>query len=289
MSIYSGKCDLYDHIAGLGGWYNRDGKPVSFNDPDVHVFYSDEYRDFLEFKKRTNGTMYQHKKVVVTEWNQDEIAKKLDNFKVIEHKEVVVDKRVKTGEKEKVTYTYKYYGREYKSLKELNKHGVYVTMEIHFETLLDLIPYYPYLVSMSMSNDGRETVVLSQESFVDSERDEHYEHGYFSEFWEYYKKSLQDHYRDIVLTYFNPEGREHREIVVFDKNRRGHLLKPIDTNFKVMWDFGDEPIKSHWTSPKVVDAETGEIEISKEDYESYLGHTVSVYYVEAKEYPIKIS
>jgi len=289
MSIYSGKCDLYDHIAGLGGWYNRDGKPVSFNDPDVHVFYSDEYRDFLEFKKRTNGTMYQHKKVKVTEWNQDEVTKKTDHFKVIEHKEIVADKRLKEGQREKVTYTYEYFGREYNSLKELNKHGVYVTMEIHFETLLDLIPYYPYLVSMSMSDKGKEIVYLSQESFVDSERDDNYEHGFFSEFWEHYKRDLQDHYRDIVLTYFNPEGRENREIVVFDENRRGCVSKPIDSNFNVIWDFGDGPIKSHWTSPKVINAETGEIEISKEDYESYLGHTVSVYYVEAKEYPIKIS
>lgn len=289
MSIYSGKCDLYDHIAGLGGWYNKDGKPVKFSDPDVHVFYSDEYRDFLEFKKRTNGTMYQHKKVKITEWNQDEVAKKNDCFKVIEHKEIVTDKRLKEGQKEKITYTYEYFGREYKSLKEINKHGVYVTMEIHFETLLDLIPYYPYLVSMSASSDGRETVYLSQESFVDSERDEHYEHGFFSEYWEHYKRDLQDHYRDIVLTYFNPEGRQHVEIITFDENRRGYTSKPIDTNFRVMWDFGEGPAKNHWTSPKVINAETGEIEISEEDYNSYLGHTASVYYVETKEYELKLN
>ena len=124
ISIYSGKCDLADHISGMGGWYNKEGKPVKFSDPDVHVFYSDEYQDFLAFKKATGGVMYHHKKVVVTEWNQNEIAQQNEFFKVIEHKETITDKRTKSGEKEKVTYTYEYFGKEYKSLKEINKHGI---------------------------------------------------------------------------------------------------------------------------------------------------------------------
>lgn len=288
MSMYSGKCDLYDHISGMGGWYNKEGKPVKFSDPDVHVFYSDEYRDFLAFKKATGGVMYQHKKVVVTEWNQAKVAQQNEFFKVIEHKETITDKRTKSGEKEKITYTYEYFGKEYKSLKDINKHGVFVTLEIHFDTLLDLIPYYPYIVSAAVNSDGKSTVYLSQKSFVDEERDEHYAHGYFSNYWEHYKKALQDHYRDIVLTYFNPTGREHIETITFDENRHGFVSKSIDTNFDVEWHF-DGPIESHWTSPKVVNAETGEIEISQPDYESYLGHTVQVYYVEQKEHELKIS
>ena len=54
MSIYSGKCDLCDHIMGTAGWYDKDGNPVKMGEGSG-AYYSDEYRDFLEFKKRTGG------------------------------------------------------------------------------------------------------------------------------------------------------------------------------------------------------------------------------------------
>ena len=50
MSIYSGKADLCDHIAGLGGWYDRYGNPVKIGQEGVGAYYSDEYQDFLKFK-----------------------------------------------------------------------------------------------------------------------------------------------------------------------------------------------------------------------------------------------
>ena len=85
MSMFSGKCDLFDHINGLAGWYDRDGNPVKMGEGHG-AYYGDEYRDFLEFKKRTDGVLYQHKKVEVTRSNQDEVAKKLgSNFEIIEH------------------------------------------------------------------------------------------------------------------------------------------------------------------------------------------------------------
>ena len=35
MSRWSGKCDFADHIAGLGGWYDKDGNPVKFGQEGV--------------------------------------------------------------------------------------------------------------------------------------------------------------------------------------------------------------------------------------------------------------
>lgn len=283
MSRFSGKCDLCDHISGQGGWYDRDGKPVKFGDPGVGAYYSDEYQDFLAFKKRTGGVIHQHKKIKVTEWNQKEVEKNIPNlFKVIEHKEEVADKRYKGGTREVISYTYEYWHKEYKTLKELNKHGVFITIDIHFDTILDLIPYYPYIISSCFYSDGKETMFISKESFVVSERDEHYEHGYFSDYWEHYNKDLQDHYRSIVLKYFNPTGREYIEEVTFDENGIGKVSRPIDENFYVEWRWEDGATHTHWTSPKVVDCNAGTIKMHEYDLKG-LGNKMLVYYVAKKD------
>lgn len=280
MSKYSGKCDLADWIAGQGGWFDKDGKPVEFGDENVHAYYSDEMLDFKAFKESTGGVLHQHKKVKVTEWNQEDVVKHCSGLSIIEHKEVVLDKRCASGEKIKTTYTYMYWGKEY-TLKELNKHGVWVTIDIHFNTLLDLIPYYPYIVCFA--NGGN--IVISDQSFVIKERDSHIiENGYFSDFWEYYQKELQKHYIDVVLEYFNPTGREVEEDLTFFKEctQNGdryiaYTLYPIDENIEVKWVTN----KSHWTSPKRIGEHM--IEMSKEDFESYLGNKCKVYYAKAKD------
>lgn len=286
MSIYSGKCDLCDHIMGTAGWYDKDGNPVKMGEGSG-AYYSDEYRDFLEFKKRTGGVLHQHKVLTVTPWNHDEAMKLCPELEVIEHKRTVPDKRQKSGQREEVYYTYKYWGKEY-TLKELNKRKVYVTIDIHFDTLLDLIPYYPYIVSMACSNDGKQTVYISNQSFVDEEVDDHLEHGWYSDFWQHYKKKLQEHYQEIVLRYYNPAGREHIEEVEFNEDRVGKVSKPIDENFKPEWREQSDTVKYHWTSPKVINAEDGLIQISKEDYEHYIGKKALVYYVEAKEHRLNL-
>ena len=63
MSRWSGKCDFADHISGLGGWYDKDGNPVKFGQEGVGAYYSDELQDFREFKRKTGGVMYQHKRI----------------------------------------------------------------------------------------------------------------------------------------------------------------------------------------------------------------------------------
>lgn len=296
MSVFSGKCDLYDHIGGCGGWYDANGNPTTMGDNKTNVYKSDEYRDFLAFKKRTNGTLHQHKKIEVTDYNLKFVKEHCEWFDFTKHFIVVDDKRKKDGYREKEFYTYKYWGKEYTSLKELNKRGVYITIDIHFNTILDLIPYYPYIVSSSATTtneDGTKSsyIIISKESFPMRERDEFIQNGWNSS-WESYARRLQNHYREIVLKYFNPEGREHIEELTFDENRRAKTSKPIDENFTVEW-FFDGEVKTHLTSPYVIDYNSGEIEMHKGDYgtdeyEGFLGHTMKVKYVEKVEFPLDL-
>ncbi len=280
MSIFSGKCDLADHINGIAGWYDKDGNPVKMGEGHG-AYYGDEYRDFLEFKRRTGGVMYQHQKVKVTEWNQDEIAKKIpDQFKIIKHEAIVEDKRHKSGKRSDISYTYEYWGKEYKTLKELNKHGVFVTIDIHFDTILDLIPYYPYIICASCYNDGKETVFISKESFVIEERDEHFENGHFSDFWQHYIKRLQEHYFEVCRDYLCYKLEERTKIVPIDLDHMECPVEPrtadytmfvddeIDCNHKIEFIWDDGMIHSHWTSPKMESAHS--ITISYQDIEGYL-------------------
>ena len=296
MSIFSGKCDLCDHISGMGGWFDKDGNPVKFNDPNVRALYSDEWLDFLAFKKATGGVMHQHKKITLTPWNHEEIKKLCKNFDYQEHTRTVPDKRNKTGQREEKYLTYTYWGKKY-TLKELNKKDIWITIDIHFDTLLDLIPYYPYIVSMCSHSSEKEVIYISDQSFVDEERDDHLKCGWYSDFWQYYKKELQDHYRDIVLEYFNPEGREVVEDVEFtlEEVKEGDtpryiawLHNPIDSNFYVEWRWEDNQMHTHWTSPKVIDYDQGIIEMSKQDYESFIGNKVMVKYVKQKDHKLNL-
>lgn len=252
----------------------------------VGAYYSDEYQDFLAFKKATGGVLHQHKRVKLDEWHQDEIAAMCPELKIIAHEETIKDKRCKGGERKETRYTYEYYGKEY-TLRELNKKGMWITIDIRFDTLLDLIPYYPYLVSFCYSSDGKQTVYVSDESFVDEERDEHLERGWYSDFWQHYKKELQDHYRDVVLKYFNPAGRERIEEIEFGFDGIGMVSRPIDENFRVEWRWADGKIHTHWTSPEVIDAASGEIRIHENDLKM-LGDKMLVYYVEAKRHELDL-
>ena len=63
MSMFSGRCDLADHIMGLGGWYDKNGNKVAFGQEGVGAYYSDELKDFEAFKAATDGVMYQHVKI----------------------------------------------------------------------------------------------------------------------------------------------------------------------------------------------------------------------------------
>ena len=283
MSRFSGKCDLYDHIM-MYKHRTAEGSDKKEDLEKARVLYSDEMECFKIFMERTGGILYQHKRLKVDEFNQSFIEKKCLSFKVISNTEQVPDKRSKTGYKWKTTQTYEYYGREY-TLKEINKRGVFITTEIHIKTLLDLIPYYPYIVSMCASNKDKETIYISDRSYAESEYDEHLQHGWESNMIHYYRDKLQDHYREVVLRYYNPGNREQIELLHFDENRRAHTRFKIDPNFKVNWYwYSTEEKLPHWTSPKVIDDNT--IEISENDYNGSLGHSGKISYVKYEDYPL---
>lgn len=259
MSKFSGKCDLADHIFGCGGYFDKDGNSVKFGQKDVGCYYSDEWLDFLAFKKKTDGTLYQHKNVKVNSYNKDDIKKYCKAFDYKEVRTKIEDKRNKDGFREEISYIYTYYGKEYTE-KELNKKGgVYITVEIKFDTLLDLIQYYPYLVSVSYCSEDKQIVYISDRSYVDEEFDELVKTGYVSTMRDYYKKELTEHCREVSLKYYNPEGHIIEEEISFDKEGIGYTSKKVDDRFKVEW---VENI-IHFSSPKLI--EGNKIKIDKND------------------------
>ena len=271
MSLYSGKCDLYDTII-TQHFRCKNGSDKKEDLDKAKLVYSDELECFNDFKKKTNGIMYQHQEIKVTEQNQSLIEKKCSHFKVIEHTREVEDKRYKNNKKKETTYTYEYYGKEY-SLKELNKKGVYITKEIHFDTILDIIPYYPYLVTNMDSINDELKIFISDESYVDTKERKYLQEGYVPTVCDYYRKELQKHYIEVVQKYYIPKQENIIfELVKFNEDRIGKTQYPIDDRFEVKWFFKDKDIP-YWDEPEVIDYKEGLIEISEQDYsDSIIGY-----------------
>ena len=282
MSVYSGKCDLADLIFGQGGYFDKDGNSVKFGDEGVNVYYSDEWLDFLAFKKKTGGVLYQHKNVKVNSYNKEEIKEHCENFDFKEKIIKVTDKRSKTGYREDKSYIYTYYGREYTE-KELNaKGGVYIKVEVKFDTLLDLLEYYPYLTSAVTSSEDKMTVYIHDRSFVEEEFDQLVKTGYVSNLRNYYKQKLAEHYAEVALKYYNSAGHEITEEITFDENGIGYTSKPVNERFKLTWDSdwlkNKKGYSSYWTSPKLVGPNT--IQMSKNDLDTFIGTKAKINYVE---------
>ena len=167
MSRLTGKCDLYDHVYMIGTKGTTDEMT--------------KQEKFELFKKRTNGTLHQSIKVEATKFNIDFL---LENNKFLE----------KTDHN-----TYLYFDKEYKTLKSLNKTGVYYTREIHFDTMLDLVPYLPYIVSTMASDENGEYIQISSRSFIDQEYLDSLKYGYTKDkMYNYNMKELQQEYIDTI-------------------------------------------------------------------------------------------
>lgn len=277
MSRFSGKCDLADHVM-MEVMRNAKGELYDFTRDSVG--YSDPYECFLKFKEATGGVIYQS--VVIPEvnrFNADFVAKKVNDFNIIEHSEEVPDKRAKTGKRVKKYRTYEYFGKPI-TLKELNKktHLCY-RKKIHFNTLLELIPYFPYIISMCSASEGKEIIYISNRPYYEEEEERAAYFGHEPTMREYYRKALVEFMATCTLKYYNPEGHEIVEEVEFDPETRiGNTSKKIDSRFPVSWFFEEGKVKSHWTSPKRVG--DNQIEMSDPDIESYLGTKQKVRYVE---------
>lgn len=254
MSI-CGKYDLYDHIC-MEKMYHQDSDNP--NSPLV----SDIMECFDIFKERTGGILYQHYKVEVNIFNQHLIEEKCKGFKVIAHKEIKEDKRYKNTTREVVSYSYEYYGKEYKTLKELNKKGVYINREIKFDNIVELIPYFPYIIAACSYSNGKEYVHISSESYIDKCYKEDIKYDHAGDYWNhYYRKTLADITKDIILKYFSDykERTIKEELEVIKKNDKYVVLtsRDIDYNFEAKVDEDNkDTIFCYSLTPKYIDNRT---------------------------------
>ena len=285
MSRFSSKFDLFDFMSGMGGWFDRDGNLVKDICSGPGVLYSDAMRDFEAFKKSTGGVIHQHIKVKVDEWNQDYVKSHCPGFDFIKHTEVREDKRCKEGKKEYYYYTYTYFNKEYKNLKELNKHGVYVTKDIHFNTILDLIPFFPYIVSVAAKDKDSTTVFISDRSYVDKCFREH-NWGGAEQSADYYRHELAEFTKAIVLEYFADytERTVDQEFNVekVDDKYIVHLEKPVDYNFKIELPRAEDI--SIWSTPKMIDEYT--LDVTHTYFDINKRPTIRIKYVYKKEHDL---
>jgi len=282
MSLFSGCYDLYN--------YMMSEKTYEFDS----FRKSDELECFNIFKERTGGVIHQHQEIEVTGYNQDYVEKHCPEFKVIPHKTAVKDGRLKTKQKEITTYTYEYYGKEYKTLKELNKHKVYITIDIHFNTLLDIIPYYPHSIKFATSSEDKEVIYISKESQILSEKNSFYKWGGGSA-WEYFTKRLQEHYLEVCQKYFLYKIEERTKIIPiagYEEYDDSHFKLTIENGIDYMhslyyvWD--DNKPHTHWTCPEMLDEHT--ILLHNEDIKGLLADDiksgiVKIKYVEKCDFP----
>lgn len=185
MSKFSGKCDLYDHIS----MEKMEPSPTNPN-----ILISDDDECFEIFKRKTDGKIYQHIKIELTDSNIENEIRYNNHLSREEVRLVRNDNRYKSGVKEIIQYVYHYLGQTFYSLKDLNKFGYIGTKTIEFETIFDLIPYFPYLISFACCNQNSETIFISDKSYVDEEYLEHRQYGHTSKMCSYYKKELQNYY-----------------------------------------------------------------------------------------------
>lgn len=196
MSKFSGKCDLYDHIM----------MEKTYPDPNnKNILISDELECFEIFKKRTGGILRQSHKVKLDNWNIDYWINYYANPERLSkeaHTTIKEDKRCKNGKREVTTYTYTYLGTKYNSLRDLNDNGFYGTIEIKFNTLLDLLPYYPYIITMMCSDQEQETIYISNSSYVDMYMNDvvNYSEPSFRMI-EIYRETLKKHYIKVITEY----------------------------------------------------------------------------------------
>lgn len=178
MSKFSGKCDLYDHVFMIG---SRD------TTADMS-----ELEKFEVFKQRTEGKIYQSRKLTLEKWNIDYEIQYIDNPNILRK------------EKENGRWKYYYYGKKFASLTALNKYGYYTLFTIKIDTLLDLIPYYPYVISILVCSDSSDYIQICSTSQVDSELMEPWRKVKYDgdSYFYHYRDALRDELIRVAKEYY---------------------------------------------------------------------------------------
>ena len=158
---------------------------------------------FEIFKEETEGKLYQNITVELNPWNLDKEIKYINRPEFLSKEVEVIqvpDKRCKSGFKTKEKVFVKYLG---KLIPLENKPKVCVHKVIYFEDMIDLVPYYPYIVSSyaRYEKDGKLvcSVTISQNSYLDYSYLEKREVGGDISYLEHYKKNLKEELINTVL------------------------------------------------------------------------------------------
>lgn len=230
MSI-CGKYDLYDHLC-MEKTYPSDPR----NPHSPHT--SDIMECFEIFKEKTGGVIYQRVSVEVNLLNQDAVEQMCPEFKVLPHTVLSEDKRYKEGKKEKVYYTYQFHGEEYPTLEDVNEENVYIIRKIRFDNIIELIPYFPYIIASSCQSGDKETIYIAKKSYIEERYERSIQAGtqHTDEFDHMYRKRLADVTKDIILNYFGDyKERTIQEELPLSKDGDRYVVHPskkVDCNFE---------------------------------------------------------
>lgn len=278
MSKFSGRHDLYDHMM-LTKMYERNGR-----------YESDEFECFSIFKQRTGGKIYQVRRVRISPLNRDLVMELCPEFSYRTVTNTKKDRRFKLGRRSISHDVYTYNGKDC-TLDDLNREGVLVEIPICFDTIFDLIPYYPYPVTCAVSDGEHSKVYIPAHSLVD----EQYDLGLITGAVKtpiHYHQRLQAHYQEVCEHYyfFNIAERTHVEPITVDASTGiGMTRSPIDPlhPIKYVWDETHEPVP-HWGDPEFVEGNCYKIDLRNLDGEMLyrIKHDeVRIQYVEACEMP----
>lgn len=274
----------------------KDGSDKKEDLANARVLYSDIMECFKIFKEKTGGILHRHVNIEANANTRDLIAKNCDQFS---YRIWGMPVQTKTGTKEKEVCIYTYYGKDYTE-KELKKHGgVYIDDPIKFDTILELVPYFPYIVTMSYNDKDKRVIYISNESFAEREHRQHLQAGFDSRTIDYYRKKLAQTYFEICRDYLCYKLDERTKIIKLDRDKltetesdyRLMIPEGIDENHAVEYFWVDGVSRAHQGSPKRLDKYT--ITINKQDVDTFLAEAikegnVKIKYVEYCEFPLHL-
>ena len=158
---------------------------------------------FEIFKEETGGKLYQNLTVELNAWNLDKEIEYINRPEYLSKEVEVIqvpDKRCKSGFKTKEKVFVKYLG---KLIPLEKKPKVCVHKVIYFEDMIDLVPYYPYIVSSygRYVKDGEIvcSVTISKESYLESSYLDTRKLGGDISYLEHYRKRLKEELINTVL------------------------------------------------------------------------------------------
>lgn len=178
MSRFSGACDLYDHIM-MENLRMGAGQECQVGGDSLE----EEIKCFEKFKKNTGGIIYQPFELELNEANIEEELKRANQ---------VILSRDPDG-------VYHYLNRKFRTLRDLNKEGYHTSREIKFKDILDIIPYYPYVIGVASCSPDKEYIQIAKKSETEKSYLSSRQYGLEFPAMELYRDALKKHYKEVIL------------------------------------------------------------------------------------------